>query len=434
MLCVILNLLPVFALFLSVQASPGSQRVPKSLAATAWAASGNTNVPANSVAVYIPQEDGIHEFRFAGGQTFDPSTATERLLHPDNQALPVSLSDRAAMSAANSYDLGGDSICVFFTANANANQRGQHEGAPRMPFGPGLFVYESANNDAGWKLSAVQGRVMVYNLASTAWIKDGQVVFSVAYQLVDNTVNLVERVGSGQWSSPVQIAVLPSHRQISLFIKADDDRTLWTDHGERYTWNSGSWPQFETNPSVQSAHLYQIQRKGSRRMLQTPRYWKESLNQYPFKFDDSAFASVQLPGGQKELHFTTDGSGTLYEYDIVKPAELKSMAQSPSDSVSTDRNAPLAAAVNNVGGEACVYVFHQLFTDHTLGMALFCPRASPSWKYGIDLRSPNGNGRSAQISGFATGAQQYGKEDKWDRGNGSLRDNRDGYQARSHTF
>lgn len=198
--------------------------------------------------MYIPQEDGIHEFRFAGGQTFDPSTATERLLHPDNMALPVSLSDRAAMSAANSYDLGGDSICVFFTANANADQRGQHEGAPRMPFGPGLFVYESANHDAGWKLSAVQGRVNVYNLASTTWMKDGefdqlpssvwhkaayvlafhsvlpvgQIVFSVAYQSVDNTVNLVERVGSSQWSSPVQIAVLPTHRQISLFINADD--------------------------------------------------------------------------------------------------------------------------------------------------------------------------------------------------------------------
>lgn len=147
--------------------------MPKSLAGTAWTASGNTNVPANSAAVYIAQEDGIHEFRFAGGRTFDPTTATERLLHPANKALPVSLSDRAAISAANSYDLGGDRNCVFFTASANADQRGQHEGAPRIPFGPGLFMYESAGNDAGWKLSTVQGRVMVYNLASTTWMKDG---------------------------------------------------------------------------------------------------------------------------------------------------------------------------------------------------------------------------------------------------------------------
>lgn len=89
-------------------------------------------------------------------------------------------------------------------------------------------------------------------------------------------------------------------------------------------------------------------------MLQTPRYWIESKDRFPFKFDDSAFASAQPPGGDEELHFTTDGSGVLYEYDVVKRAELKSMIESPGDSISTDNNAPLAAAAHRVNGEVCV--------------------------------------------------------------------------------
>ncbi|KAG9007475.1 hypothetical protein FRB94_014330 [Tulasnella sp. JGI-2019a] len=118
-------------------------------------------------------------------------------------------------------------------------------------------------------------------------------------------------------------------------------------------------------------------------MLQTPLLWKRS-KKFPFKFDDSAFASVQLDGG-RELHFTTDGTGVLYEYDVTHSATLNNGTASPPHAVSRDDNAPLAAAVHKLFSGTCVYVFHQLFTTRTLGMARFCPTANPAWTYGIDL-------------------------------------------------
>ncbi|KAG9007474.1 hypothetical protein FRB94_014329 [Tulasnella sp. JGI-2019a] len=166
------------------------------------------------------------------------------------------MSDRAAIAVSNSYDVGGDSICVFLSGNGRYDHRSQgHSGqAPRG--GPGLFVYERTSKDMNWKLTSIQTNVTVYNLASTSWVQNGQVVFSVAYQTVDRAVFLIERIGSGEWGAPVKIVVLPDHRQITLFITSGDDRTLWTDHGERYVWNRGDWPQFIENPNLGQKHLH----------------------------------------------------------------------------------------------------------------------------------------------------------------------------------
>ncbi|KAG8849056.1 hypothetical protein FRB96_000956 [Tulasnella sp. 330] len=420
-----------------------SSITPSAIAATSWTQSGGPLFPDGGIVVYAPVDNHLAEYRFLIGDNVDPQTTNMTKL-PTNAGTgttPITIPNEAPISASNSFDFNGTSICVFvgldresgnsapglylYETIATAVDSGDDTGVPAFGV-PDDSSQQNQNGmfptmqKAGLNLTNIlplqQG---LHSVASTAWSNQGTVTFSVVFQTSDNKIHLMERAGEvgNAWTAPIEIAAPNAAHQMSLIITSDTDRYLWLDSGDRYNWTQSTpWTQFTHNPaatnsSAPSATNMECNGFWCKIGQQFKQGWKNIENatsnlRYTVSHlqehwhlspgmaaglraggnrvtpghNGMAFSAVNVPGGAGLRLYATDNQGALLEGGVANN-NFGMGAKSPDHIVAAE-NAVLAATAQQLSTGTYIYVFHQRFETRKLVFSSWSSnQGDGGWKY-----------------------------------------------------
>ncbi|KAG8874971.1 hypothetical protein FRB98_008133, partial [Tulasnella sp. 332] len=359
-----------------------SSPTPGAMAATSWGPSGNQLVPNGIVAIYAPVDDVLVEYRFFSGDEINLEATNMTSLPTTTSTITgtsITIPDAAPISASNSFEVGGSSICVFVGLDDRSGNRS-----------PGLYLYEDVASNTiygdanGWNLKNIQPLQQgLHSVASAAW---STVTFSVVYQTADRQVYLMERAGGigNSWTTPIVIATPDAGHEMSLIINSDSERYLWMDNGDRWAWTGSSWSPYAHPPissTASSAHAgkhcdvidfickmnqeYDQGQNNVNAALDNLNFAVHHLKQgwhltsgvaaRLHAWGQSAkagangmgFSAVNVPGGQGSRFYATDGTGKLVEGALANGRFAMGLI-SPEKVVAADLSAPMVATAHRL--------------------------------------------------------------------------------------